>query len=216
MTHGVPEGRSEHLANLGFCAVGFRQRTEPIFDRDSFDRLKGERTPLRNDIVRQNILVCLDDLGRPSAVFAQLAVFADHVSQEQLAAEKDALSQQLAAAQADAQSLRDKVASAQENADRQAARSASLEAKVHELNAALDETNTAVNDKDRILALDKGFRAHDRDIRDLIGARNLYIADIFDTNEEGKTAKPFGRIFYTKERSLMFYGFDLDKQAGLK
>jgi hypothetical protein len=84
------------------------------------------------------------------------------------------------------------------------------------LNAALDETNTALSDKDRILALDKDFLAHDRDIRDLIGARNLYIADIFDTNEEGKTAKPFGRIFYTQDRSLVFYGFDLDKQAGLK
>ena len=146
----------------------------------------------------------------------QRQVNVDHVQQQQLASEKDALSQQLAAAQADVQSLRDKVASTQANADQQTARTTSLEAKVRELNVALDETNTALSDKDRILALDKDFLAHDRDIRDLIGARNLYIADIFDMNENGKTAKPFGRIFYTKDRSLVFYGFDLEKQSGLK
>lgn len=146
----------------------------------------------------------------------QRQIDADHLRQQQLTSDKDALSQQLAAAQAEAQSLRDKVASTQANADRQSERTTTLETKVRELNVALDETSTALSDKERILALDKDFLAHDRDIRDLIGARNLYIADIFDTNENGKTAKPFGRIFYTQDRSLVFYGFDLEKQAGLK
>jgi hypothetical protein len=91
-----------------------------------------------------------------------------------------------------------------------------LEAKSRELDTALEEKETALSDKDRMLAVDKDFLAHDRDIRDLIGARNLYIADIFDTTESGRTAKQFGRVFYTKDRSLIFYGFDLDKQAGLK
>jgi hypothetical protein len=67
-----------------------------------------------------------------------------------------------------------------------------------------------------MLALDKEFLAHDREIRDLIAARNLYITDIFDVKDNGQTAKPFGRIFYTKDRSLVFYGYDLDKQAGYK
>jgi hypothetical protein len=84
------------------------------------------------------------------------------------------------------------------------------------LDAALEETNSALDDRERMLALDKDFMQHDRDIRDLIAARDLYIADIFDTNESGKTAKPFGRLFYTRDRSLVFYGFDLEKQPGLK
>jgi len=66
------------------------------------------------------------------------------------------------------------------------------------------------------LAFDKDLMLHDRDIRDVIGARDLYIADIYDTNASGTTAKPFGRIFYTKDSSLVFYGFDLDKQPGAK
>jgi hypothetical protein len=135
---------------------------------------------------------------------------------DQMASEQVSLSNQFAAAQADIQAMREKLSATQAGADLKVARVSELEAKVRSLNAALDDSNTALNDRDRMLALDKDFLAHDRDIRDLIGARNLYIADIYDTTENGKTAKPFGRIFYTQDRSLVFYGFDLDKQADLQ
>jgi anti-sigma-K factor RskA len=141
---------------------------------------------------------------------------AEQTQRNRINEDRETLNQQLAAAQAEVKSLRDNSSSASAEVNQQAAQVAALEAKVHELNDALDEKNTALNDKDRMLALDKDFLAHDRDIRDLIGARNLYIADIFDMTENGKTAKPFGRIFYTKDRSLVFYGFDLDKQPDLK
>ena len=181
--------------------------------RQAMERAQQEVTKLQQQLAEANDRAAQPKSSDPAL---QRQLESDHQQQQQLASEKDALSQQLAAAQADVQSLRDKVASTQANTDQQAERTASLETKVRELNVALDETNTALSDKDRILSLDKDFLAHDRDIRDLIGARNLYIADIFDTNENGKTAKPFGRIFYTKDRSLVFYGFDLEKQAGLK
>jgi len=42
----------------------------------------------------------------------------------------------------------------------------------------------------------------------------LYIADVFDVDHSGKKRKPFGRIFYTKSKSLIFYAFDLDQQPG--
>lgn len=135
-------------------------------------------------------------------------------TQKQLSEEKDRLAQQLAAAQTELDSMRNKWAFAGKDASQQAAKTAALETQVRELKTALDEKDVALSEKDRMLALDKDFLAHDRDIRDLIGARNLYIADIFDTNESGKTAKQFGRIFYTRDRSLIFYGFDLDSQAG--
>jgi hypothetical protein len=66
-----------------------------------------------------------------------------------------------------------------------------------------------------MLALDKDFLTHDKDIRDVIAARDLRIVDIQDLTEKGKPAKAFGRIFYTRDRSLVFYGFDLEKQPGL-
>jgi hypothetical protein len=57
--------------------------------------------------------------------------------------------------------------------------------------------------------------ASDRDIRELMGARNLYIADVFDVDSSSQTRKPFGRVFYTRG-TLVFYAFDLDRQPRLK
>jgi hypothetical protein len=149
-----------------------------------------------------------------AGVEKQLA--AEQSARKQLREESERLAQQLSAAQTELDSMRNKWASAGADVAHQAAHTAALENEVGELKASLDEEDTALSEKDRMLALDKDFLAHDRDIRDLIGARNLYIADIFDTNENGKTAKQFGRIFYTRDRSLVFYGFDLDSQAGHK
>jgi len=58
----------------------------------------------------------------------------------------------------------------------------------------------------------KKLFAADRDIRDLMGARNLHITDVYDVDSKGKTKQPFGRVFYTENRSLIFYAFDLNKQ----
>jgi acyl transferase domain-containing protein len=51
----------------------------------------------------------------------------------------------------------------------------------------------------------------DRDIRDLMTARNLHIFDVFDTDAKGKTKPAFGRIFYTEGKSLIFYAYDLNE-----
>lgn len=140
----------------------------------------------------------------------------EHGEREQIAANQTALNAQLAGAQSQIASLQGKLASTEAAAADQSSQVATLEAKLRTLNSALGDANTALDDKDRMLSLDKDLLAHDRDIRDVMGARNLYIADIFDTTESGKPAKPFGRIFYTRDRSLIFYGFDLEKQPGLK
>ena len=50
----------------------------------------------------------------------------------------------------------------------------------------------------------------DRDIRDLMGARNLHIVDVYDVDGKGKNRPAFGRMFYTEGKSLIFYAFDLD------
>jgi len=141
---------------------------------------------------------------------------AERASRKQLSEEKNELGQLLAAKQTELDSIENKSVAAGTDAAQQSARTGALETQVRELKAALDEKDLALSEKDRMLAFDKDFLAHDRDIRDLIGARNLYIADIFDTNENGKTSKQFGRIFYTRDRSLIFYGFDLDSQMGHK
>lgn len=48
-----------------------------------------------------------------------------------------------------------------------------------------------------------------RDVRILMGARNLHIIDVHDIDGGGRSSKPFGRVFYAEGRSLVFYAFDL-------
>ena len=57
----------------------------------------------------------------------------------------------------------------------------------------------------------QSFLTADRDIRNLMGARNLRIVDIFDVDGKGKTKRAFGRVFFTEGKSLIFYAFDLEK-----
>lgn len=91
---------------------------------------------------------------------------------------------------------------------RQLLRTASLQTRVDELSAALKESDEAVRRAEK-------FLVSDRDIRDLMGARDLYIADVFDIDREGKPQKAFGRVFYTAGKSLIFYAFDLDREPGV-
>lgn len=84
------------------------------------------------------------------------------------------------------------------------------------LKTQIGDLNAAVAEKDKEIAREQELLMRDRDIRNLIGARDLYIAEIYDVAKTGDTEKPFGRIFYTKNKSLVFYGYDLDQQKGLR
>ncbi len=87
-------------------------------------------------------------------------------------------------------------------------RVSTLETQIEQLNGRLTESQQTV-------AQQQDFLVSDRDIRELMGARNLYITDVVDVDKNGHTQKPFGRIFYTKGKSLIFYAFDLDQRRGL-
>ena len=49
-----------------------------------------------------------------------------------------------------------------------------------------------------------------------MGARDLYIAEVYDVARTGKTQKPYGRVFYTRGKSLIFYAYDLDQEKEAK
>jgi hypothetical protein len=119
------------------------------------------------------------------------------------------LSRQLAQAQANAQSLEARLSIIGNQSAQDALQSLALKTQVNDLNAEIEE-------KDKQIAGERELLDRDRDVRNLIGARNLYIAEIYDVAQTGDTQKPFGRVFYTKDKSLIFYGYDLDQQPGVK
>jgi hypothetical protein len=151
----------------------------------------------------------------------ELATVKDQLSQlerevDQRSADLDRLTQdradlnrQLAEAQANELSLQARLDLIGKQTSQDTAQSLALTTQVNDLNAALEA-------KDREIAQQQQLLDHDRDIRNVIGARNLYIAEIYDVAKNGDTQKPFGRVFYTKDKSLVFYGYDLDQQRGIK
>jgi hypothetical protein len=92
--------------------------------------------------------------------------------------------------------------------DKTLQQASALESKISDLSA----TN---RDQERRLKDAEQYLTSDRDIRELMGARKLYIADVFDVDGSSRTKKPFGRVFYTQGKSLIFYAFDLDREPGV-
>jgi hypothetical protein len=119
------------------------------------------------------------------------------------------LGQQFAIARSNVQSLQYKLDLATNQISEDDAHSATLQAQVDELNASLRVREQDIAENEELLQ-------HDRDIRNLIGSRDLYISEVYDVAKNGKTQKPFGRVFYTKGKSLVFYAYDLDQQPGVK
>jgi peptidoglycan hydrolase CwlO-like protein len=120
-----------------------------------------------------------------------------------LSEQRDSLSVQLRELEQANQSIRAELASLRAERDKVLLRTVSLESKIDELTA-------ATRDQDRKIKDDEQYLASDRDIRELMGARHLYIADVYDVDSRSRTRKSFGRIFYTQGKSLIFYAFDLD------
>jgi hypothetical protein len=123
--------------------------------------------------------------------------------------QRDALSAQLQEARQAYAAVQTELVELRAEHDTATLRLASLETQVSELTA----TN---RDQESKLESAGQYLSSDRDIRELMGARNLYIADVFDVDSSSRTRKPFGRVFYTRGKSLIFYAFDLDRQPGLR
>jgi hypothetical protein len=130
-------------------------------------------------------------------------------NKQDLAQQRTDLAQKLDAAQTNSHVLQEKLDSLTQQSAQDAARAKASEAKANDLTHLLQDREAALEQQDQLLA-------HDRDIRDLMGARDLYIAEVYDVVRTGKTQKPYGRVFYTRGKSLIFYAYDLDQQTEAK
>ncbi len=134
----------------------------------------------------------------------------DALSQkQQMAQQQSSATQSLDAAQASLRKMQAQLDSMQQQRDQDGLLDASLEAQIKDLNVQLRQSEQTIGKQQDLLA-------DDRDIRDLMGARDLYIAEVYDVARDGATQKPYGRVFYTKGKSLIFYAYDLDQQPGVK
>jgi hypothetical protein len=126
-----------------------------------------------------------------------------------LAAERDAVTEQMKLAQAGITKVGDELAGLRQQREADLIRATDLESRIAQLSERLKDREDTIEEQQRLLAAD-------RDIRELMGARDLYLAEVYDVGRNGDTQKPFGRIFFTKNKSLIFYAYDLDQQPGIR
>jgi len=128
---------------------------------------------------------------------------------DQRVSEREALGHSLADSQADLAQAKNDLEALQQQRAGEAAHEAELEAHLARFSDQMKDRDAKIDEQRDLLARDK-------DIHDLMGARDLYIADVQDVAGNGETKKPVGRVFYTHGKSLIFYAYDLDQQPGLR
>ena len=166
-------------------------------------------------------------------------------SQEDLEQRLTASESERTKALADIQSLRQDIADLQSSRDKDAEQIAQLkahseqdqnaatsaQAQIRSLkeaedskNADLVATEIQLRDLEGKLADQRASAEKERaltevasssEMRDVIASRNLHIIDVADVANSG-VQKPFGRIFYTEGKSLIFYAYDLSGAKGTK
>lgn len=138
--------------------------------------------------------------------------FAERSSEEakqQITYERNALADKVQAAQTSLEKIQADLDSLQHQRSQDIVQANNLQGRV-------DEFSRLLRDRDETIQQQQELLAHDRDIRELMGARDLYIAEVYDVARNGQTQKPYGRVFYTKGKSLIFYAYDLNQATGVK
>jgi hypothetical protein len=176
-------------------------RVESVPNPDA-DRERGIREQLRRD--QLELARLHEQLNQAKTDLAQRSAAVDLSRRD----EAD-LSSELSNSKANQEELESKLKTVSGKFEEDTAQLLALKAQVQDLNSLIAAKDTEIARQDALMQ-------HDRDIRNLIGARNLYIAEVYDVAKNGSTQKPFGRVFYTKDKSLVFYGYDLDHQKDLK
>ena len=103
-----------------------------------------------------------------------------------LATERDSLLHKLQDAETSMVSLQGQLDSLRTERRNDLVRVSDLEMRIEQLNGRLRESQVAVSQQQDLLV-------SDRDIRDLMGARNLYITDVVDVDKNGHTQRPLAR-----------------------
>ena len=168
--------------------------------------------------LKREMVVQGDELDRLKALnnAAVASTKSGQQSGESDSTEISRLNAELMAAQTNLQELKARAETLGQQREDAATRAATLEGKVSELTQLARDREQALDQQQAQVAKQQELLDHDRDIRELMGARDLYIAEVHDVGGTGETDKTYGRVFYTKGKSLIFYAYDLDAQPGVR
>ena len=153
------------------------------------DETKREDAALREKLTASN--------QRADAMQAKLSEVENRSSaqaQDILQARND-----LSGAQGQLSQAKDALSASQSRVDSLQYQLADREARLTEVSANLDR--------------ERQLLSEGREIRNVLGARDLHIVDVVDRDGKGRVRKAFGRAFFTEGKSLTFFAFDLPTKS---
>jgi anti-sigma factor RsiW len=131
---------------------------------------------------------------------ARQAVLADELAARQ--AELDRVGRELSAAHSDMQDKDRALAELQGRLQRVIGQTVQQEQINEDLRSRLRRAEAATGP---LPSLDVG----EAEAKELLGARDLHIVDVYDVGADGQTRRTYGRVYYVEKRLLVFYAFDL-------
>jgi hypothetical protein len=177
-----------------------QEASERIASRDK------EISDLRQQILRKS----LENSRLKAAQAAFVAASKTEESElEQVRRERERLSEQSGTLESSLDQSKNRILALEQQNAQDAADLGNLEARVAVMSREEEEWKNVIDRQQELLS-------HDSEIRELMGARDLLISDVHDVTQSGATARAFGRIFYTKGKSLIFYAYDLNDIPGAK
>ncbi len=158
---------------------------------------------------------------------AELQELASKLQQAQaeesrLLQEREQLQQKLDAADTRTQQAHDELKGVESRREIETQVRNQLQQELLEAKERIDAQNTLVtelrakveSDKQPAAVPEAAARNASSDARQLFGARDLHIVDVYDVDASGKTKRTYGRVYYVQKKLLVFYAFDLqDKKS---
>lgn len=210
---GVRHGKQEeNLSAASTVKSPVSEKTSSVIDAER--RILEEQVDKKDQELRRLRIQLEEQASALNALKREQTQLENLLSQKDanadvLSRREDEMAKQLAAAEANSARLQLAI-------DGLTARSQNDAVQNQDLSGQIVAMRSQIKDQQDTIEQQQELLAHDRDIRELMGARDLYIAEVYDVASQGTTKKPYGRLFYTKGKSLIFYAYDLDQQKGLK
>ncbi len=204
--HGTNQSHVAQAPRMDDAAL--RAQLESLMqERDAIRSGLGERSSLTAQLRTQ-----LDQQRKQNKLLEESLQDANQQGQEQaqrVSAQRDELARKLEDQETVLATTQKKLDTIQQTGSTDALRVVSLENRIQQMADLLKDKDSTIEERDRMLA-------SRQDVWELMGARDLYMAEVSEVGVNGKKTKPYGRVFLTKGKSLIYYAYDLDQQPGLR
>jgi hypothetical protein len=198
------------------AAYRFRdvQQNKKLTDLES--RLAFWKDRAESKATKENSAVALLEQSRGQQAALQKSLEEARAQYADLVAQRNVLQTAVAAANARAEQLGNDLNVARTTQKDEEGLVGELQAKLERATARLQEQQQLVADLGRKLekaeatAVPAPPPIEDAEAKNLFGARDLHIVDVYDVASNGKTKRTYGRVYYVEKKLLVFYAFDLE------